>query len=210
VCAGSTVWNALQMYPVKPTDRVGIIGIGGLGHLAIQFASKLGCDVVVFSGSESKKEEALKFGANEFYYTKGVERLVIGKPLDRLLVTSSAQPNWELYMGWGGVMGPVRINYLSEKDNLYSTDFQKHGMIYPVSISFEPLIVPYMGILSSGLRIQGSLIAARHSHIEMLEFAARHGVKPVIEEYPLSCKGITTCLQKLKDGEVRYRGVLVV
>ncbi|KAH7400248.1 chaperonin 10-like protein [Cadophora sp. MPI-SDFR-AT-0126] len=190
MCAGSTVWNALQMYPVKSTDRVGIIGIGGLGHIAIQFASRMGCDVVAFSESENKHEEALRFGAREFYPTNGVERLDIGKPLDRLLVTSSAQPNWELYMGWTGLMEP-------------------HGIIYPLSISFAPLSVPYMGLLSSGLRIQGSLIASRGSHIEMLEFAARYGIKPMLEEFPLTEDGITGCMQKLKNGEMRYRAVLV-
>ena len=109
------------MYPVSSTDRVGIIGIGGLGHIAIQFASRMGCDVVAFSESDDKKEEALKLGAREFYATKGVEELDIGKPLDRLLVTSSAQPNWDLYMGWTGVMAPVSIfskSLLSNTNNM--------------------------------------------------------------------------------------------
>ena len=51
---------------LKPTDRVGIVGVGGLGHLAIQFSSKMGCDVVVFSGTEAKHEDALMLGAREF------------------------------------------------------------------------------------------------------------------------------------------------
>lgn len=56
----------------KAYERVGIIGIGGLGHLAIQFAAKMGCDVAVFSSTEDKREEALKLGASEFYATKGI------------------------------------------------------------------------------------------------------------------------------------------
>ena len=59
-CGGATVFNALEMYGTRPTDRVGIIGVGGLGHLTIQFAAKMGCEVVVFSGTDSKKEEAMK------------------------------------------------------------------------------------------------------------------------------------------------------
>ena len=98
MCGGATVFNALLMYGIQPTDRVGIIGVGGLGHLAIQFAAKMGCQVVVFSGTESKKAEAMRLGAREFHATKGLKELKIGEPLDHLLVTTSAQPNWDLFV----------------------------------------------------------------------------------------------------------------
>jgi D-arabinose 1-dehydrogenase-like Zn-dependent alcohol dehydrogenase len=68
------------------------LGVGGLGHLAIQFASKMGCDVIVFSGTESKKEEAMKLGAKEFVAMKGKKELKMEKPINCLLVTTSAQP----------------------------------------------------------------------------------------------------------------------
>ncbi|OJJ88327.1 uncharacterized protein ASPGLDRAFT_71408 [Aspergillus glaucus CBS 516.65] len=71
MCGGGTVWVPLIEH-CKAYERVGIIGIGGLGHLAIQFAAKMGCDVVVFSSTEDKREEALKLGASEFYATKGI------------------------------------------------------------------------------------------------------------------------------------------
>lgn len=92
MCGGATVFNALKMYNIQPTDRVGVMGVGGLGHLAIQFASKMGCDVVVFSGTDSKKEEAMKLGAHEFVAMKGKNEINIGKQLNCLLVTTSAQP----------------------------------------------------------------------------------------------------------------------
>ena len=97
MCGGATVFNALRMYDSQPTDRIGIIGMGGLGHLAIQFAAKMGCDVVVFSGTDSKKEEAKHLGATDFYATKGLKELSIDKPLDRLLVTTSFVPGTCLY-----------------------------------------------------------------------------------------------------------------
>ena len=78
MCGGATVFTALTQYQIKPTDRVGIVGIGGLGHLAIQFAAKMGCEVTVFSGTDSKKEEAQRLGASSFYATKDVKKLDIG------------------------------------------------------------------------------------------------------------------------------------
>jgi D-arabinose 1-dehydrogenase-like Zn-dependent alcohol dehydrogenase len=87
-CGGATVFNALQLHGVKSTDRVGVIGVGGLGHLAIQFAVAMGCEVVVFSGTNSKREESMKLGAKEFYAAKGVQELKI-KPINHLLVTTS-------------------------------------------------------------------------------------------------------------------------
>jgi D-arabinose 1-dehydrogenase-like Zn-dependent alcohol dehydrogenase len=96
MCAGQTTFVPFFRGGIKPTDRVGIVGMGGLGHLAIQFASKWGCDVVVFSGTDSKKEEALGFGAKQFVNTKTLGKIDIGRKLDYLLATTSVQPDWDL------------------------------------------------------------------------------------------------------------------
>ncbi|OJJ38049.1 hypothetical protein ASPWEDRAFT_106165 [Aspergillus wentii DTO 134E9] len=187
MCGGATVFSALHVAEVKPTSRVGIVGIGGLGHLAIQFAAKMGCQVVVFSGTDSKKDEALKLGAHEFYATKGVKELQIPKKLDNLVVSTSAQPDWNLYIP---VLSPGAV-------------------ISPLSVTMEDFRFPYMAILSNGLRVQGSLVAARKVHRDMLEFAAFHGIKPVKMTYPLTLEGIQDCFKTLEDGKIRYRGVLV-
>ena len=78
---------------VKAGQRVGVVGIGGLGHLAIQFARHWGCEVVAFSGSEGKREEAFGLGASEFVVMNGRE-VVLEKKLDHLLVTTSQHPKW--------------------------------------------------------------------------------------------------------------------
>jgi D-arabinose 1-dehydrogenase-like Zn-dependent alcohol dehydrogenase len=96
MCAGATVFNAMYLYNVRPTNRVGIVGVGGLGHIAIQFAAKMGCEVIVFSGSESKREEVKCLGAREFYATRGASKLEIRKPIKHLFVTSSRFPDWNL------------------------------------------------------------------------------------------------------------------
>ncbi|PWY92966.1 NADP-dependent alcohol dehydrogenase [Aspergillus sclerotioniger CBS 115572] len=187
MCGGSTVFNALHVSGVTPTSRVGIVGIGGLGHLAIQFAAKMGCDVVVFSGSDNKKEEAMKLGAREFYATKGAKELKIGKPLDNLIVSTSSQPDWKLYVD---VLAPGAV-------------------ISPLSVDNEDFKFPYMALLGKGLRVQGSVVAARQVHRDMLDFAALHGIKPVAMKYPLSVDGVSDAMKTLEAGKMRYRGVLV-
>ncbi|KAJ8100140.1 chaperonin 10-like protein [Lipomyces tetrasporus] len=187
MCAGSTIFNALHLTNVKPTSRVGIVGVGGLGHLAIQFVSKMGCETVVFSSTESKKNEAIRLGAKEFYATKGVTSLNIGKPLDHLIVTTSSQPDWNLYIG---LMAPG-------------------GTISPISVDNKDLTMPYMPLLMNTLRIQGGIISPRKVHRDMLDFAAFHGIKPINMLFPFNVDGIERCLKTLTEGKMRYRGVLV-
>jgi len=79
---------------VKEGDRIGVVGIGGLGHLAIQFASKMGSEVLVFSSTENKREEALALGAKEFYVINELETKKPEKDIDVLLVTTSKHPDW--------------------------------------------------------------------------------------------------------------------
>ncbi|KAJ6095236.1 hypothetical protein N7486_005982 [Penicillium sp. IBT 16267x] len=187
MCGGSTVWNALHVAQVRPTSRVGIVGIGGLGHMAIQFAAKMGCEVVVFSGTDSKKEEAFKLGATEFHATKGLKELKLERPVDNLIVSTSSQPNWHMYFN---VMAPG-------------------GVISPLTVDSGELKVPYMPLMLSGLRVQGGIVSSRQVHREMLDFAALHNIKPVKMTFPLTLEGVKESLQTLEGGKMRYRGVLV-
>lgn len=82
---------------MKAYHRVGVLGIGGLGHLAIQFAAKMGCEVVVFSTTASKRAEALGFGAREFYTTTELNARANIRPIDHLLVTTNTLPDWDMY-----------------------------------------------------------------------------------------------------------------
>jgi len=187
MCAGATVFNAIYLYNIRPTDRVGVVGIGGLGHLAIQFAAKMGCEVVVFSGTESKREEAKSLGATEFYATKGASKLEVGRPIKHLLVTTSQLPDWNLFFP---IMAPS-------------------ATIYPMTVSGANLSVPQRPLVSRGLGIQGSLCPSRGVHVKMLRFAAIHGTKPITQEFPLTAEGIDEAMTKLDKGEIRYRAVLV-
>jgi D-arabinose 1-dehydrogenase-like Zn-dependent alcohol dehydrogenase len=141
-CAGATVWTALMAYNTRPTETVGIMGVGGLGHIAIQFARAMGARVVVLSGSDSKKDEAIRLGAHEFIATKGQKKLETARKLDRLLVTTSAQPDWNLLM-------PIMA---------------AGSTIHPLSVSSGDFSIPYMAMLASGITVQGSVVAARQMH----------------------------------------------
>lgn len=89
MCAGATVWTVLSEYGVKPTDRVAIMGIGGLGHLAVKLASAMGCHTVVLSSSESKREDAFAFGASEYHVFRPGEDIPGFKPVKHLLLCSN-------------------------------------------------------------------------------------------------------------------------
>lgn len=83
------------------------------------------------------------------------------------------------------------------------------GVIFPLTVSEEPLNVPFMPFLANGIRFQGSIVAPRHIHRRMLEFAARHGIKPMLMKFPMTVDGIEDAMQTLRDGKMRYRGVVV-
>lgn len=187
-CAGATVFTALN--EASSNDTVGILGVGGLGHLAIQFAAKKGCRVVVLSGSDRKKDQATQLGAHRFIAMKdGVKGEQQKDPwlLNKLLVTSAALPDWEAILT---MMAP-------------------RATIFPLSVAMGNLEVPYMPMLLQGLRIQGSIVATRTVHREMLAFAALHGIRPVNEEFPMTEEGIAEAMDKLDKGNVTYRAVLV-
>ncbi|KAJ7899106.1 chaperonin 10-like protein, partial [Mycena leptocephala] len=180
MCGGATVYNVIESYNIRPTDRVGVVGIGGLGHLAIQFLAKMGASVVVFSSTDSKREEAIRLGATEFHATKGVEKFEMVL-LDHLVITTSSQPNWKLFIS---IIKPT-------------------GTIFPLTGESGELRIPFLPIVTRGLNIQGSLVAARSVHRRMLDFAVRHKIKPLIERFPLTKAGVEEGMAKLREGKMR-------
>jgi D-arabinose 1-dehydrogenase-like Zn-dependent alcohol dehydrogenase len=187
-CAGATVFTALL--GVVPNETVAIMGVGGLGHLAIQFAAKLGCRVVVLSGSDRKKDETLRLGAHKFYTMKYLSDESENPPLkgaiDRLLVTTSAQPNWSLIL-------PMMAT---------------KSTIYPLSVDDGTFEIPYMPLIASGITVKGSLVATRIVHRQMMEFAAQHNIKPVIQIFPMTEEGVADAINKLESGNLHFRAVL--
>ncbi|KAK1574782.1 NADP-dependent alcohol dehydrogenase [Colletotrichum navitas] len=187
MCSGATVWRPLYDSGAKAGDRVGVIGVGGLGHLAIQFASKMGMEVVVFSSTESKKQDALEFGASEFHVTTGVTKFDGIAKLDFLLLTANDVPDISIYL-------PILAS---------------GAQLFPLTASSKTLPLSPFSFISGELRVIGCNVAPPASLRAMLEFAAKHDIKPQIEKFPLTQAGITSAMVKLRNGKMRYRGVLV-
>ncbi|KAF5662541.1 NADP(H)-dependent alcohol dehydrogenase [Fusarium heterosporum] len=188
LCAGSTVFTVLTKYDVRPEQRIGVMGIGGLGHLAIKLASAMGAHVVVFSSSESKRQEAMDYGASEFLVLKSGEKAPEDfQPVKHLLLCGSAN-----------------VDY-SSLVPIVDTD----GSIYPLTAALESTPVPLTELSLKGIRVQGSLTSSRDTLRKLLEFASRKNIKPTIMTYSLDEAGIQKALKDLKEGTVRYRAVLV-
>ncbi|OAA65203.1 Alcohol dehydrogenase superfamily, zinc-type [Niveomyces insectorum RCEF 264] len=198
MCAGATVFGSLQQRGYKSTDRVGVVGVGGLGHLAIQFAHKMGMQVVAFSHTEAKRADAKRFGADAFVVTGGIDADkgdtlttdmlgLSGGRLDHLLVCSTVQPDWRLYLD---VLEP-------------------RATIYPLTAFEADVSYPHLALIFSGVTIQGTMIATKQGYVDMLAFCTRHDIHSANELYPLTLAGIEACKTNLAAGRMRYRGVLV-
>lgn len=193
LCGGWTVWNALTGYDLKPTDHIGIVGIGGLGHLAIQLAAKMGCEVTAFSATSSKEKDSLALGAHHFVITKVKEGevLKVARSIDKLIICTNTHIDWALFV-------PL---------------LQGRASVFPLQIPEDmsaPLSVPHMPFLMKSLNVIYSTNGRHDAYDKLLAFAALHNVKPVVEKFPMSAMGIEESIKKLENGTMRYRGVLVV
>jgi uncharacterized zinc-type alcohol dehydrogenase-like protein len=184
-CGGITVFNPLVQYGVSPTDRVGIVGIGGLGHLAVQFANKWGCEVVAFSSDPSKEEEIRQLGAHEVVSSRDPaawEKL--NGSLDFLLVTVNVTLDWGALLL---TLGP-------------------RGRLHFVGAVLEPLQIPVFTLLMGQRSVSATPLGSPATNATMLDFCARHGIEPVTEVFPMS--KANEALEYLRNGKPRYRIIL--
>jgi uncharacterized zinc-type alcohol dehydrogenase-like protein len=183
-CGGITVFNPLVQNNIRPTDRVGVVGIGGLGHLALRFFRAWGCEVTAFSTSPEKEPEARQMGAHAYVNTRDTAALEkLAGHFDMILVTVNVSLPWDAY-----------INALGPRGKLHIV-----GAAPPVEATVFPLI---LGQRSLG----GSPVGSPATIGSMLEFAARHGIEPLTETFPMS--KANDALEKLRTGKPRYRIVL--
>ena len=185
LCGGITVYSPLRNHLARPASRVGIVGIGGLGHMGLQFARAFGCEVTAFSTSKNKEAEARTLGAHHFVNTldTGALKKVAGS-LDLILSTVSADQDFQSL-----------VNALRPK-----------GALVLLGASPSALQISPFSLLAGQKAIAGSPTGSPRDLNEMLHVAARHNVKAITESFPM--KKANEAITRVKKNQVRYRAVL--
>jgi len=185
LCGGITVYNPLRIHGVNPSSRVGVVGIGGLGHLAIQFARVFGAEVYAFSTSTGKEDEARALGAHHFINGRETKALKdVAGALDFLITTVNADQDWSTFLG----------------------TLRPNGVMWFVGVPPSPVSVHAFPLISGLRTIGGSPIGPPARIREMLDVAARHGVKATTELFPMN--KANEAIDKVNKSKVRYRAVL--
>ncbi len=184
-CGGITVFNPLVQYDIKPTDKVAVVGIGGLGHLALQFLNAWGCEVTAFTSSDTKREEALKLGAHQTLNSRDEKEIeqAAGR-FDLLISTVNVKLDWNLYLG---TLAPK-------------------GRLHFVGATLEPLDLAVFNFIMAQRSVSGSPVGSPDTIRKMLDFTVLHKIKPVIEKYPFS--RINEATEHVHSGQAHYRVVL--
>jgi len=184
-CGGITVFNPIVQCGVRPTDRVGVVGVGGLGHLAIQFLNKWGCEVFAFTSSADKKEELRKLGAHHVVDSRDPSQLKpLARSLDFVMVTVNVPLDW----------------------NAYIDTLAPRGRLHFVGAVLEPLNIGVFPLLMGQRSVSASPLGSPATTAQMLDFCARHDIAAVTENFGMS--QVNEALAHLESGKARYRIVL--
>ncbi len=185
LCGGITVFSPFLTFNIKPTDHVGVVGIGGLGHLALKFANAWGCEVTAFTTSASKIDEAKKLGAHHVISSYETESILqAANSLDLLIVTVNVSLDWAVLL----------------------KTLKPNGRLHIVGAVLEPMAIPAMDLLLGQRSVSGSPTGSPAAIKTMLEFAARHNIAPQVEHFKMS--QINAAFEHLISGKARYRIVL--
>ncbi len=184
-CGGATVYSPLREHIDAPNKRVGIIGIGGLGHLGLQFANALGAEVTAFSHSQNKAGEAKALGAHNFVSSENKNDLSkLKNSFDLILSTVNVPLDWKQY---------VEL-------------LRPRGTLCFVGAVPSEINLPIVALIGGRRNIGGSNIAGPAQILEMLTFAARNNIGAKTEIFAMP--DVNNALDKVRAGNVRYRAVL--
>ena len=184
-CGGVTVYNPLVQYDIKPTSKVAVIGLGGLGHMALKFLNAWGCEVTAFTSSESKVAQALELGAHKTLSSiDDAELKKAAFSFDLIISTVNVGLNWNAY-----------INTLKAK-----------GRLHFVGALTEPVKINMLGMMFAQRSISSSPVGSPAVIAEMLEFADRHNIAAEVETFDM--KDLNDAVDRLENGSPRFRVVL--
>ena len=187
LCGGITVFNPIVLSGVKPTDKVGVIGIGGLGHMAIKFLKHWGCEVIAFSSNPDKKTEIIKMGASKVVNSRSKEELGdIRGSLNFILNTTNVTLDWNTYLS---VLAPK-------------------GRFHNVGGVLEPMAISAFSLIGGEKSVGGSPLGSPALNRTMLDFCVRHDIYPIVEEFPI--EKVNDAIKHLKEGKARFRIVLKI
>ncbi len=186
LCAGITTWSPLRHWNVGPGKKVGIVGIGGLGHMGVKLAHALGAHVVAFTTSEAKRADALSLGADEVVNSRNVEEMTAHRgSFDMILDTVAASHNLDIF----------------------TSLLKRDGTLVLVGVPEHPHPVPNFGNLIFARRaIAGSLIGGIAETQEMLDFCAEKGIVADIEM--IAVQDIDDAYDRMQKSDVKYRFVI--
>lgn len=182
LCGGITVYSPLKIFGVRPAHRVGVIGIGGLGHLAVRFAHAMGCEVVGISHTDSKRADGERLGVNAWLSSTDLK--TGANSLDFILVTANAPYDWDQVLGC----------------------LRQGGKLCFLASQHGPIAISPMVLIGNVLSLCGSAIGSRATMNEMLEFAARHNIVAQTEAFPM--RDVNQAIDRVRTGKIRYRAVL--
>jgi uncharacterized zinc-type alcohol dehydrogenase-like protein len=185
LCAGITTYSPLRHWKIGKGSKIAVVGLGGLGHMAVKFGASFGADVTVLSTSAGKEADAKKLGAHHFVVTKDPEQMKAARgSFDFILNTISAQHDYNEYLGL----------------------LNMNGTMVVVGVPPEPSLVAAFSLIGGRKSLAGSLIGGIRETQEMLDYCAEHGIVSEIEM--IDIKNINEAYERMVKNDVRYRFVI--
>ena len=185
LCGGITVFTPIVEFNINKDHKVGIIGIGGLGHLALKFYKALGCHVTAFTNSEDKEDLIIKLGADEIISSTDKSRIKpLGAKFDLIISTVNVKLDW----------------------NLFLSIIKPRGRLHFVGAVLAPIETSVFSLMSGRKSISGSPVGSPVNIKKMLDFCSEHKISPIVEYFKFG--QINDALTKVRNNKVRFRAVL--